>query len=95
MKLKQFRNLKTFAERKFAADPEHKPYVRGRRSVSALPEPWDDICHARRGKETRRQKLQSRRNFRESIRFIEPESPTWVDDYLYLWGGDTPDSSFE
>lgn len=38
-----YRNIKTTQERKYACDPEHKPYIRGKRSLRNLPEAWDDI----------------------------------------------------
>lgn len=40
---KIYRNPKTNQERKYACDPEHKPYIRGKRSLKILPDPWDDI----------------------------------------------------
>jgi hypothetical protein len=38
-----YRNIKTTQERKYSCDPEHKPYIRGKRSFRNLPEAWDDI----------------------------------------------------
>ena len=38
-----YRNIKTTQERKYACDPEHKPYIRGKRNFRNLPESWDDI----------------------------------------------------
>lgn len=82
MKSKQYRSPQTLSEMKQNTDVEHKEYVRGKRSKHNLPDAYDDLSFSRRKKETMRQKLQSRRNFRESIRFMEPESPyCWVEDY--------------
>jgi hypothetical protein len=38
-----FRKPATTQEKKYACDPEHKPYIRGKRRLSYLPEAWDDI----------------------------------------------------
>lgn len=38
-----YRNIKTTQEKKYACDSEHKPYIRGRRSFSNLPDAWDEI----------------------------------------------------
>lgn len=42
-----YRNIKTTQERKFCCDPEHKPYIRGKRSMKNLPEAWDDIWNSK------------------------------------------------
>jgi len=44
---KWYRGVKTTPERRANSDPEHLPYVRGRRRPAMLPDPWDDYpcCH--------------------------------------------------
>jgi hypothetical protein len=37
-----FRRMRTVQERRYAADPEHKPYIRGKRSIRNLPDSWQD-----------------------------------------------------
>jgi len=38
-----YRRIRTFQEMRYTADPEHKPYIRGKRSRSSLPDAWDDF----------------------------------------------------
>ena len=44
-----FRCPRTTAEKRFAASEEHKPFVRGRRSIRNLPEVYDDMHRSRLG----------------------------------------------
>lgn len=37
------RKIKTTQEKRYSCDPEHKPYIRGKRTCRNLPEAWDDI----------------------------------------------------
>ena len=39
-----YRRIKTTQEKRFAADPEIKQFVRDSRNVRNLPNAWDDIC---------------------------------------------------
>ena len=58
---KYYRRVKTTQERRYAADKEHKPYVRGKRSFASLPNSYDDLYFRRektwkaRNKKTRKQ----------------------------------------
>ena len=63
-----FRNLRVIGEKRLATDPEYKPFVRGKRSARNIPNDWDDYCRGRRKVYTKRQKIRSRHNFRDSIR---------------------------
>ena len=38
-----YRRIKTTRERRYAADSDHKPFVRGRRSFASLPSAYDDL----------------------------------------------------
>ena len=38
-----FRNIRTTQERRYSCASEHKPFVRGKRSIRGLPSAWDDI----------------------------------------------------
>lgn len=42
-----YRQIGTTQERRYACDPEHKHYVRGRRSYSNLPNAYDDLYFTR------------------------------------------------
>ena len=42
-----YRRIRTTQERRCAANPEHKPFVRGRRSFENLPNSWDDFYFCR------------------------------------------------
>lgn len=44
-----FRHPRTTAEKRIAADEEHKLFVRGRRSIRNLPEIYDDMYRSRLG----------------------------------------------
>ena len=56
-----YRRIQTTQERRYAADHEHRPFVRGRRSYANLPNSWDDYYFRReknwkaRDKKARRQ----------------------------------------
>jgi|GEM_PF-2944872 len=41
------RTFRTQQERRFAAAPEHKPFIRGKRNLSNLPNSWDNESHIR------------------------------------------------
>jgi len=38
-----YRRIQTTQERRYAASPEHKPFIRGRRNFAMLPNSWDDF----------------------------------------------------
>ena len=63
-----YRNLKTTAERRNAADPEMKVFIRGKRSFNNLPNDWDDRPPANKKVYTKRQEIRTRKGFRDSIR---------------------------
>ena len=42
-----YRRIKTTQERRYAADPGHKPFVRSRRSFANLPNSWDELYFPR------------------------------------------------
>ena len=44
-----YRRIRTTQERRWACSDEHKPFVRGKRSVHNIPNSWDDVNYARRG----------------------------------------------
>ena len=56
-----YRRIQTTQERRYAAAPEHKPFVRGQRSYANIPNSWDDYYFRReknwkaRDKKARRQ----------------------------------------
>ncbi len=74
---KWYRNPKTLNEIKqyFAAVDSNFITIRAKRAPKNLPNSWDDIWFANRKIETRRQRLQARPNYRESIRFILKDEP--------------------
>ena len=70
--MKMFRTPKTLNEMRKSADPETKQYVRGKRRANALPNSWDDKPFSDKQPESHRQKLRSRRSYRDTIRRMEP-----------------------
>jgi hypothetical protein len=63
-----YRTPKTLREIRDAADPEMTPFIRGSRSLTNLPNAWDDRPPARKKVYTDRQAIRTRKNFRETIR---------------------------
>lgn len=70
---KNFRHPRTHQEEKAfygANDSTVVKKIRAKRRPGNLPDAWDDIYVCDRKNETKRQLAKSRKNFRESIRFM-------------------------
>ena len=63
-----YRTPKTLHESRIAADPEMIHFIRGSRSLTNLPNAWDDHPPARKKVYTDRQMIRTRKTFRETIR---------------------------
>ena len=59
--------------------------IRAKRVPKNLPNSWDDIPRSERRTETRRQRLQARPNYRESIRFFPEENYFSADETSDPW----------
>ena len=44
---RRFRRIRTTQERRYAADSDHKPFVRSRRNFANLPNSWDELYFPR------------------------------------------------
>lgn len=65
------RHPKTLNEaRQYFASIDSGIKIRGKRSANNLPDTYDDLLFANKKVETKRQRIQSRKNYRDSIRYI-------------------------
>jgi len=73
-----YRPIQTTQERRYAADPEHKPFIRGRRSFAMLPNSWDEFYIRRqknwkaRDKKARRQWEVNKPKHSDTIKMSSP-----------------------
>ena len=73
-----YRRIQTTQERRYAADPEHKPFIRRRRSFAMLPNSWDDFYFRRekswkaRVKKARRQWEVNKPKHSDTIKMSSP-----------------------
>jgi len=61
-----YRRMQTTQERRYSQDPDHKPFVRSRRSFASLPNEWDDY-YFRREKSWKARNKKAKRNWEVNL----------------------------
>jgi hypothetical protein len=77
-----FRRIRTTQERRFACIPEYRQFVRGRRSVSNLPDAYDDLYFKREKSWKSRVKVRRQWASRQDMHmdtFFPVEDISWLE----------------